>query len=41
MRVLSRRAGAEMGIPTMTSKECAGMSRVKAAIITTQSDNSP
>jgi hypothetical protein len=30
-----------MGIPTMTSKEIAGLSRVKAAIITAQSDSSP
>jgi hypothetical protein len=41
MRVLSRRAGAERGIPTMTGKESAGASRVKAATITTQSDGSP
>jgi hypothetical protein len=34
-------AGAEMGIPAMISKEFAGMSRVKAAILTAQSDNSP
>jgi hypothetical protein len=33
MRVLSRRAGAEMGIPTLISKEFEGRSRVKAAII--------
>jgi ethanolamine transporter EutH len=37
----SRRGGAEMGIPTMDGKESAGTSRVKAAIITTQSDSSP
>ena len=36
-----RRAGAEMGIPTMTDKGSAGASRVKAAIYTTQSDDSP
>jgi hypothetical protein len=30
-----------MGIPTMDSKEYAGASRVKAAIITAQSDGSP
>jgi hypothetical protein len=38
---LPRRAGAEHGIPTMMGKESAGMSRVKAAIITTQSDSLP
>ena len=37
----TRRSGAEMGIPTMIGKEAAGASRVKAATITTQSDNSP
>jgi hypothetical protein len=41
MRALSRRAGAEMGIPTLTGKESADMPRVKAAITTTQSDASP
>ncbi|MBB6142959.1 hypothetical protein HNQ77_000903 [Silvibacterium bohemicum] len=41
MRFLLRRAGADHGIPTMTGKESAGMSRVKAAIIATQSDGSP
>jgi hypothetical protein len=41
MRVLSRRAGAEMGIPTMISIESASTSRVKAVIITAQSDGSP
>jgi hypothetical protein len=30
-----------MGIPTMTGKESAGASRVKAAIIMAQSDGSP
>jgi hypothetical protein len=30
-----------MGIPTMISKGFAGMSRVKAAIITTQGDGLP
>jgi hypothetical protein len=41
MRVLSRRGGAEMGIPTIIGKEFAGMSRVKATIITAQSDGLP
>jgi hypothetical protein len=36
-----RRAGAEMGIPTMTGKGSVGASRVKAAIDTVQSDGSP
>jgi len=36
-----RRAGAEHGIPTLISKESASTSRVKAIIITTQSDSSP
>ena len=36
-----RRAGAELGIPTMTDKGSADASRVKAAIDTTQSDDSP
>jgi hypothetical protein len=37
----SRRGGAEMGIPTMIGNEAASASRVKAATITTQSNNSP
>ena len=37
----SRRAGAEMGIPTMIGKEAASASRVKAVTITTQSNSSP
>lgn len=41
MRVLSRHADAEMGIPTMTGRESAGMPRIKAAMTTTQSDASP
>lgn len=36
-----RRAGAEHGIPTMMGEESVGMPRVKAAIITNQSDSSP
>jgi hypothetical protein len=39
--VALRRAGAEIGIPTMASKEDACLSRVKAAIITIQSDGLP
>jgi hypothetical protein len=34
-------SGAEMGIPTMMGKESVDTPRVKAAITTTQSDNSP
>jgi len=37
----ARRAGADMGIPTMTGKQSAGVARVKAAVITTQSGSSP
>jgi hypothetical protein len=37
----SRRAGAELGIPNMISKESAGSPRVKAAIITAQGDGLP
>jgi hypothetical protein len=36
-----RRAGAEMGIPTMMGKESAGASRVKVTITTAQSEGSP
>jgi hypothetical protein len=36
-----RHACAEMGIPTMTGKQSACVARVKATIITTQSDSSP
>jgi hypothetical protein len=36
-----RRAGADMGIPTMTGKQSACVTRVKVAVIATQSDSSP
>jgi hypothetical protein len=36
-----RRAGAEMGIPTLIGNESADMPRVKATSITTQNDGSP
>lgn len=37
----TRRAGADIGIPTMTGKQSAYVTRVKAAVIATQSDSSP
>ena len=39
--LFARAAAREMRIPTMAGKESAGMARVKAAIITTQTERSP
>jgi hypothetical protein len=36
-----RRAGADIGIPTMTGKQSAYVTRVKATVIAIQSDSSP